>query len=149
MSAHQPARLASGACRSAFRRRQHSGHTPLLVCGPRPADVPGDREVHIGGAVAGPVERSTEPAMGGPQGASAGGGLGDQSGQRGVLMVPISTGRRGRGGPVKLASPAWKPSASISSRVFGGGDRYATGMPGYGLDPRMARPSATSWAPVR
>ncbi len=78
MSAHQPARLAAGACRPAFRRRQHSGHTPL-----------------------------------------------------------------------KLASPAWKRSASMSSRVFGGGDRYATGMPGYGLDPRMVRPSAISWTPVR
>jgi hypothetical protein len=129
MSAHQPARLAAGARRPAFRR-QHSGHTPLLVCGPRPADVPGDPEVHIGGAVAGPLERSTEPAMGGPQGASAGGGLGDQSGQRGVLRYS----KRDIG------------AAATADRTAVGLDG---GMPGYGLDPRMAEPSAIAWAPVR
>ena len=129
MSAHQPARLAAGARRPAFRR-QHSGHTPLLVCGPRPADVPGDPEVHIGGAVAG--------AAGAINGARDGRPTGSQRGWR----------------PRRSERSAWV--LRYSKRDIGAAataDRTAVGldggMPGYGLDPRMARPSAIPWAPVR
>jgi hypothetical protein len=39
----------------------------------------------------GPVERSTEPAMGGPQGASAGGGLGDPRDTGKVILLGRNT----------------------------------------------------------